>query len=172
MDHKVYLIVAADLKNGIGIKGKLPWVLRGDMKHFRDTTIKTEDIQLRNMVIMGRVTWDSLPPKSKPLKARKNVVVTKNKDFKADEGVTVVHSIEQALNAADDRVANIFVIGGAKVYEEFMKKQKVDGIYLTRIKKEFRCDAFFPKIPKAYKVEKLSEGRDDDISYEFLLYKK
>lgn len=172
MDHKVYLIVAADLKNGIGIKGKLPWTLPGDMKHFRETTIKTDDIQRRNMVLMGRVTWDSLPANSKPLKARKNVVVTRNKDFKAAQGVAVVHSIEEALKEADDRVGDIFVIGGAKIFEEFIKKHRVDGIYLTRVKKEFKCDAFFPKIPKAFKAEKLNEGRDNEINYEFLLYKK
>ena len=172
MEHKVYLILAADLKNGIGIKGKLPWQLPGDMKHFRYTTIKTENDQYRNMVLMGRITWDSLPLNRRPLKARKNVVVTKNKDFKAGEGVTVVHSIEQAIQAADDRVADIFVIGGAKIFEEFMKKQRVDGIYLTRIKKEFKCDTFFPKIPKSFKGEKLGESRDGDVSYDFLLYKK
>jgi dihydrofolate reductase len=172
MDHKVYLIVAADLKNGIGIKGKLPWQLPGDMKHFRYTTIKTENDQYRNMVLMGRVTWDSLPLNSRPLKARKNVVVTRNKDFKADKSVTVVHSIEQGLKEADDRVADIFVIGGAKIFEEFMKKHKVDGIYLTRVKKEFKCDVSFPKIPKGYKAEKLGEGKDGDVSYEFLLYTK
>lgn len=172
MEHKVYLIVAADLKNGIGIKGKLPWRLIGDMKHFRDTTIKTDNVQYRNMVLMGRVTWDSLPDNSRPLKARKNVVVTRNKDFKADKSVSVVHSVEEGLKEADDRVANIFVIGGAKMYDEFVKRHKVDGIYLTRVKKEFKCDAFFPKIPKSFKAEKLGEGRDGDVSYEFLLYKK
>jgi len=164
--------MAADLKNGIGIKGKLPWQLPGDMKHFRYTTIKTANDQYRNMVLMGRVTWDSLPDNSRPLKARKNVIVTRNKDLKVDKGVTVVHSIEQGLREADDRVADIFVIGGAKIFEEFIKKHKVDGIYLTRVKKEFKCDAFFPKIPKSFKAEKLGEGKDGDVSYEFLLYKK
>jgi len=172
MSPKVYLIVATDLKGGIGIKGKLPWQLPGDMKHFRSTTIKTENTQYRNMVVMGRVTWDSLPESSRPLKARKNVVVTRNKDFKADKSVSVVHSIEAAIKEADDRIGDIFVIGGAKMYEEFMKKQRIDGIYLTRIKKEFKCDTFFPKIPKSFKAEKLSEGKDGDIGYDFLFYKK
>jgi dihydrofolate reductase len=172
MTPKIYLIVATDLKGGIGIKGKLPWQLPGDMKHFRDTTIKTENTQYRNMVLMGRVTWDSLPETRRPLKARKNVVVTRNKDFKADKSVTVAHSIEEALKAVDDRIGAVFVIGGAKIYEEFMKKQRVDGIYLTRVKKEFKCDAYFPKIPKSFKAEKLGDGKDGDISYDFLFYKK
>lgn len=172
MKPKIYLIAAADLKNGIGIKGKMPWNLPGDMKHFQKITIQTEDIQFRNMVAMGRVTWESIPEAHRPLSGRKNVVITRNKDFRADKNVTVVHSIEQVLKAADDRVADIFVIGGARIYEEFMKRQKIDGIYLTRISKEFKCDAFFPKIPKSFKAEKLGRKKDGDISYEFLFYKK
>jgi len=173
MKPKIYIITATDLKGGIGIKGKLPWHLPGDMRFFQNTTIKTDNMQFRNMVIMGRVTWESIPESHRPLMGRKNVVVTRNKDLKiTDSSVTIAHSIEDALKAADDRVADIFVIGGAKIYEQFMKRQKVDGIYLTRIKKEFKCDAFFPKIPKNFKAEKLGEGRDGDISYEFLLFKK
>jgi len=170
---KVYLIVATDLRGGIGLKGKLPWNLPGDLKHFQKVTIQSDNVQYRNMVVMGRVTWDSIPENHRPLKGRKNVVITRNKDLKInDASVTIVHSIDEALKAADDRVADIFVIGGAKIYEQFMKRQKVNGIYLTRVKKEFKCDAFFPKIPKSFKPEKLGEGQDRDISYEFLLYKK
>jgi dihydrofolate reductase len=172
MKHKIYLIVATDLKGGIGQKGKLPWDLPGDMEFFKNMTIKTEDIQRRNMVVMGRVTWESIPEKHRPLKARKNVVITRNKDFKVDDSVTVAHSIEQALKAADDRVSDIFVIGGAKVFEQFMKKHKIDGIYLTRIKKEYPCDTFFPRIPKNFKPERLGDGKDGDVSCEFLFYKK
>lgn len=172
MKSKIYLIVAVDLKGGMGLKGKLPWDLPGDMDFFKKKTIKTENIQVRNMVIMGRVTWDSIPEKHRPLKARKNVVITRNKDLKVDESVTVAHSIEQALKAVDDRVADIFVIGGAKIFEQFMKKQKIDGIYLTRIKKEYQCDTFFPKIPRSFRSERLGEGKDGDVSYEFLFYKK
>lgn len=172
MKPKIYLIVATDLKGGIGIKGKLPWDLPGDLKFFQKTTIKSGNIEFRNMVVMGRVTWDSIPEAHRPLKGRKNVVITRNKDLKVDKSVVLVHSIEQAIQAADDRVADIFVIGGAKVYEEFMRKQKIDGIYVTRVKKEFKCDAYFPKIPKSFKAEKLAEGKDGDVSYEFLFYKK
>ena len=170
---KVYLIAATDLRGGIGLKEKLPWNLPGDLKHFQKMTIQTENAQYRNMVIMGRITWDSIPETHRPLKARKNVVITRNKDLKIDDAsVTIAHSIEEALKAVDDRVANIFVIGGAKIYAEFMKRQKVDGIYLTRVKKEFKCDAHFPKIPKNFKAKKLGEGCDNGISYEFLLYEK
>ncbi len=173
MKPKIYLIVATDLKGGIGQKGKLPWHLPGDMAFFKKTTIQTENIQYRNMVVMGRVTWESIPKDHRPLEGRKNVVITRNKDFKVDDSsVTVVHSPEAAIKATDDRVADIFIIGGAKIFEHFMKRQKIDGIYLTRIKKQFQCDTFFPKIPKNFKAEKLESGKDGDINYEFYLYKK
>lgn len=169
---KIYLIVATDLKGGMGLNGKLPWHLPGDMKFFQKTTIHSDNIQFRNMAVMGRVTWESIPEKSRPLKGRMNVIITRNKDYLAPEGVKVVHSIDEAVKAADDRVADIFVIGGAKVFDQFMKKRKIDGIYLTRIKKEYKCDTLFPKIPKAFKPEKLGEGQDGDVRYEYLLYKK
>jgi dihydrofolate reductase len=169
---RIFLIVAADLRNGMGFQGKLPWTLKKDMKFFRDTTTHTDSMSYRNMVVMGRVTWDSIPEKNRPLAGRKNVILTRNKDFKAPEGVSVVHSLQDALKEADEKIGDIFVIGGAKVFDQFMKKQKVDGIYLTRIKKEFRCDTFFPKIPKSFKPEKLGGAEESGIHYEFLLYKK
>ncbi len=172
MSPKIYLIVATDLKRGIGLKGKLPWHLPGDMAFFKKMTIHTDDIQYRNMVVMGRVTWESIPEKHRPMAGRKNVVITRNKDYKVDEGVVIAHSLPQALKAADERVADIFIIGGSKVFEEAMKRSKVDGIYLTRIKKAFQCDRFFPKIPNAYYPEKIGEGMDEGVEYEFLLYKK
>lgn len=169
---KIYLIVATDLKGGMGFQGKLPWNLPGDMKFFQTTTIKTDNIQFRNVAVMGRVTWESIPENHRPLKGRMNVIITRNKDYKAPEGVTVAHSIDQAMKAADDRVADVFVIGGAKIFDQFMKQRKIEGIYLTRIKKEYKCDTYFPKIPKAFKPEKLGEGRDGEVKYEYLLYKK
>lgn len=168
----IYLIVAADQRGGIGYLGKLPWELKEDMKFFQKTTIHTESMQFRNMVIMGRITWESIPEARRPLKGRKNVVISRNKDFKAPEGVSVAHSIEEALKMTDDRVGDIFVIGGAKIFDQFMKKQRIDGIYLTQIKKEFKCDTHFPKIPKAFRAEKLGQVTENGISYEYLFYKK
>ena len=172
MKPKIYLIAATDLKGGIGLNGKLPWNLPGDLKFFQKTTIHTHDIQYRNMLIMGRVTWDSIPEAHRPFKARKNVVVSRNKNFKVPAGVTVAHSLEEAIKCADERVADIFIIGGTAIFEEAMKRSRIDGIYLTRVKKEFNCDRFFPKIPAIFKPEKLGEGVDSGVSYDFLLYQK
>jgi dihydrofolate reductase len=171
MNQKIYLIAAADLKNGIGIKGKLPWNLKKDLRFFQKTTITTEDAHNRNMVIMGSVTWDSLPAAHRPLPGRKNVVLHKDRNFKA-EGAVVANSIQQALEIADDRIESVFFMGGASVYDQAIKRRDIDGIYLTRIKKEFKCDTYFPKIPNAFKAEKIGEGEENGVRYEFLFYRK
>ncbi|MBN2086758.1 dihydrofolate reductase [Candidatus Peregrinibacteria bacterium] len=171
MNHKIYLIAAADQKNGIGFKGKIPWDLKGDMKFFKKKTIKTDNANKLNMVVMGSTTWESLPEEHRPLSGRKNVVLAFDKNYKA-EGATVAHSIEKALEEADERVETIFIVGGAKVYEQFAKRRDLTGIYLTRIQKEFKCDAFFPKIPPSFKPNLIKETEENGLRYQFLLYKK
>ncbi len=168
---KLYLIAAIDQKGGIGLGGKLPWHLKADMEFFRRTTICHEDAQRRNMVIMGRKTWESIPESQRPLKGRKNVILTGNKDFKA-EGAYVAHSLKDAMELADDRIASIFVMGGAKVYQQAISLKGIKGIYLTQVKKAFRCDAFFPKPPKFPKKELLGKGEEAGVPYEFWLYSK
>ncbi|MDH5596842.1 MAG: dihydrofolate reductase [Candidatus Peregrinibacteria bacterium] len=169
---RTYLIVAVDQKGGMGLKGKLPWVLKEDMKFFQKTTIHTDSMTFRNMIIMGRVTWESIPEEHRPLKGRKNVVITRNKDFKVPEGVVVAHSIQEAMKAVDERVADIFIIGGAKIFDQYLKQFKVDGIFVTRISKVYNCDTFFPKIPKNFKAKKLGAVKEGDVSYEYLLFSK
>lgn len=171
MKTPIYLIAAADAKNGIGIKGKLPWSLKGDMAFFKKKTIKTDNSNKLNMVLMGRSTWESIPKEHRPLPARKNVVLTRRKDYKA-EGATVVSSIEKALEEADERIETVYVIGGARVYEQFAKRRDLTGIYLTRIQKQYKCDAFFPKIPPSMKPNLLKEREEDGVRYQFLLYKR
>lgn len=171
MKTPIYLIVAADIKNGIGIKGKLPWKLAKDMAFFKKKTIKTQDTNKLNIVLMGRTTWESIPEDHRPLQARKNVVLTRKKDYVA-EGATVVNSIDDAIAEANERIESIYVIGGAKVYEQFMKRRDLTGIYLTKIEREYKCDAFFPKIPPLFKSKKLRYLEEDGVRYAFLLYKK
>ncbi len=170
---KIYLIAAADRKGGIGFKGKMPWDIKADLAHFQRTTVKTENHAKMNMVIMGRTTWESIPEEHRPLAGRRNVVLTKDKNFKAP-GAYVCHSMEEALKHADDAIGNIFVIGGASVYAQAMKNvSRVDGVYLTRIGKEFKCDTFFPPIPKSFKkTTRLGSFMENGVPFEFLLYEK
>jgi dihydrofolate reductase len=171
MSKPVYIIAAADPKNGIGIKGKLPWNLKKDLAYFQKRTIKTDDANKRNMVIMGRTTWLSLPEAARPLPGRKNVVLSHEKDLKAPNA-TVVYSMEEAMEQADERIESIFIIGGAKVYEQAISRKDVKGIYLTRIKKEFKCDTFFPKMPNSFKLKKTKENEENGLKFEFQYFER
>jgi dihydrofolate reductase len=90
---------------------------------------------------MGRKTYESI---GKPLPGRKNIVITRNAGYKA-EGITVIHSIEEAIGAAKEAGAKeIFVIGGAEIFNSLFTK--ADRIYLTRIHHQFDGDVFFPEV--------------------------
>ena len=75
------IVVAMDEQQGIGKGGKLPWHIPGDLKYFKNLTTKTKLPDKKNVVIMGRKTWESLPQNFRPLSKRINVVLTRNKIF-------------------------------------------------------------------------------------------
>jgi dihydrofolate reductase len=95
---------------------------------------------------MGRKTWESIPPKFRPLKGRTNIVITRNaSEWNAEDGV-VVSSVERAINAVEDAVEEkrAFVIGGAQIYKAALEKKEAKRILLTRVLSDFECDTFFP----------------------------
>jgi dihydrofolate reductase len=103
MTGAVGLIWAQSSSGVIGRDNGIPWRLPEDQARFKELT-------LGHTVVMGRLTWDSLPAKVRPLPGRRNVVVTRQADFMA-EGATVVGSLEQALTDEEN-----WVIGGAQIY--------------------------------------------------------
>ncbi len=128
------LLVAAAENNVIGKNNKLPWHLPNDLKYFKNQTWGMP-------VVMGRKTYESF---GKPLRGRRNIVITRNKDWKA-EGVDAVISIENAIALAkESAVKEIFIIGGGEIFKTILPK--ADRIYLTRIHHSFDGDAFFPEI--------------------------
>src|SRR5471030_184168 len=99
----ITLVVAIAGNGVIGKNGAIPWRLPDDMKRFKALTVG-------HTVVMGRKTWDSLPPKNRPLPGRRNVVVTRDAGWRAEGAERM--SLEDALKAD----ADIFVIGGAEIY--------------------------------------------------------
>jgi dihydrofolate reductase len=92
-------------------------------------------------VVMGRKTYESF---GKPLRGRRNIIITRNKDWKG-EGVETADSIEGAINLAKKSdVKEIFIIGGGEVFKTIISE--ADRIYITRIHHSFDGDAFFPEI--------------------------
>jgi dihydrofolate reductase len=101
------LVVAASTNNVIGVNNELPWHLPNDLRFFKNTTWAMP-------VLMGRNTFESM--KSKPLNGRVNLVMTNQKDWKA-EGVTTIHSLKDAiLFAHENDYKEIMVIGGRKSF--------------------------------------------------------
>lgn len=175
---KLYIIVAGTRKLGIGLNGKLPWVLPEDLKYFKDTTTKTENPNKINCCIMGRKTYFSIPKSYRPLTKRFNIVLSSNTQYKKlieKEGATVANNFRQAVEISNsrDEVENTFVIGGEQVYKDALNFGHCDAIYYTLVLYDFECDVFFPKIDSnIFQIEtvKPSLSKHHDIGYEFIKY--
>lgn len=161
------LIVAVDKNWAIGNKGKLLVSIPSDMKFFRQETSGEG-----KAVILGRKTLESFPG-GRPLKNRVNIVLTKNPDFQA-EGATVVHSVEEALEAVkefdDDK---IYVIGGDSVYKEFLPYCNL--AHVTKIEHAYAADAYFPNLDEMPEWEITGESDEQtyfDLEYQFVRYEK
>jgi dihydrofolate reductase len=127
------LIFARARHGVIGHNNTLPWHLPEDLAHFKQTT-------LGQPVVMGRKTWESLPPKFRPLPGRTNIVVTRQTDWHA-EGAVVAHSMEEAIKQCPAN-AQVWVIGGAEVYAQAMPW--ATRAVVTEIDADFEGDAFAP----------------------------
>lgn len=157
------LIAAVARNRVIGRGGELVWHESEDQKHFRRVTMGCP-------VIMGRKTWDSLPPRFRPLPGRRNVVVTRNPDWRAD-GAERAASLDEALGLVAD-AAKVFVIGGAELYA--LALPRADELELTEIDAVFDGDAHFPDWPRERFRLVSSEARttSDGTTFHFNRYQR
>lgn len=158
------LIVAVDKNWAIGKNNKLMWSIPADMKFFRETT-------QGNVIIMGRKTLESFP-QGQPLKNRVNIVITKNKDYKA-KGAIVVHSVEEAVREAKKQEGDIFVIGGESIYRAMLSY--CDTAYITKIDHAYDADTYFPNLDedKEWRMTKISEEQTCfNLEYYFTVYER
>lgn len=162
-------LFAAVADNGvIGRDNGLPWRLSTDMKRFKATT-------MGKPLVMGRRTWESFP--KRPLPGRPNIVVTRDRDFRAD-GADVVHSLDEALTLARVRARciagadEICVIGGGRVYAQAMSV--ADRLYITHVLASLEGDTHFPPIDpavwEAVSVEEHPAGEKDSHATRFVVY--
>jgi dihydrofolate reductase len=139
---QVSIIAAVAANRAIGKDNDLIWKLPDDLKFFRNTT-------MGHYVIMGRMNYESIPHKWRPLDGRSNVIITRQKDYAAEE-VDVVNSLEEALEIArDNKEEEAFVIGGGQIYQLALELDLVDVMYLTHVHEEFEADVFFPEFDEA-----------------------
>ena len=129
-------LIWAQSRNGvIGKDGVMPWHLPEDLAHFKRTT-------LSHPVIMGRRTWDSIPPRFRPLPGRRNIVVTRQADWQ-ETGVESAPSLVDALQKCEnDR--QVWIIGGAQIYTQALPL--ADELVVTEIDAAFDGDAHAPAI--------------------------
>lgn len=160
MEKGFSVIVAVDNKNGIGKEGDIPWNLPEDMRYFNDVTSKNYDSDSENInvVIMGRVTWESIPKKFRPFKNRINVVVSRTLKSEEETGVDVHKSFEEALYKwlATKNRGKIFVIGGVHLYNKSMINKYCNEIYLTRVYGDFDCDRNIDEIGPEFEITSCS----------------
>jgi dihydrofolate reductase len=154
----ISIIVAIAQNNVIGNNNQLIWHIPGDLKRFKSIT-------MGHTVVMGRKTFESI---GKPLPGRKNVVISRQTNFKA-EGCLVYNSLDKALDSLKNE-GEIFIIGGGEIYRLAMPISH--KIYLTKIHKDFPGDTFFPEIPmedwEITHEELISDGVKADFSYSYI----
>jgi len=157
-------VIAAVARNGaIGLDGTMPWQLKADLAHFRRTTMGCP-------VVMGRKTWDSLPPTFRPLPGRRNLVVTRNPAWRA-EGAEAALSLDEAL-ARVDGADRVFVIGGGELYAQALPR--ADELVLTEIDADFDADTFLPGWDRTAfdEVSRESHAHGADWPYAFVTYRR
>lgn len=157
------IIVNADKNWAIGYKNKLLVSIPADMRQFRELTTG-------GVIILGRKTLETFPG-GKPLKNRVNIVLTKKAGCKI-EGALVVHSVEEALEAVKDyRTEEVFVAGGASVYEQLLPY--CDTAYVTRTDFSYQGDAWFPDLDKKEEWQLFEQSEEQtyyDLEYYFCKY--
>nr|AIA15022.1 Dihydrofolate reductase [uncultured bacterium] len=167
MDIAIYVAIA---ENGvIGRAGGLPWRLSSDLKRLKADT-------MGKPVIMGRKTYDSI---GKPLPGRLNIVVTRNRDWRA-EGVEAVRSLDEAVRLAEARArampgaGEIVVLGGGMLYAEALPM--TDKLYVTHVRARIEGDTTFPEIdPAVWMIVSsldVPAGEKDDYPTRHVVYRR
>jgi dihydrofolate reductase len=159
-------LIAAVARNGvIGHDGALPWHLPQDLAHLKARTVG-------RTVLMGRATWDSLPPRFRPLPNRRNLVLSTRSDWQPD-GATLVRSLDEALGlVAANAGSELVVIGGSQVYA--LALPRADELVLTEIDADVDGDAHFPAwshddfVEVSRETHRTAEG----LGFAFVVYQR
>jgi dihydrofolate reductase len=154
------LIFARAANGVIGKDNTLPWHLPEDMAHFKRLTQGCT-------VLMGRKTWDSLPPKFRPLPGRRNIVITRQAAWLA-EGAVTANSLEHAISlcTADEP---IWVIGGAEIYAQ--AEPLAERMEITVLAQDYAGDAYAPTISPDWEIRECQEKiSTNGISFSFITY--
>jgi len=160
----IALIYARAANGVIGKDGTMPWHLPEDLAHFKQLTLGAP-------VIMGRKTWDSLPPRFRPLPGRANIVVTRQESW-SETGVQRSSSLREALQIAEQsNPATVWVIGGAQIYAQALPlAQRVE---VTEIAQDFDGDAHAPELgPEWVETAREAHTSAGGLPFSFVRYER
>ena len=154
---EIVVIAAVAMNRVIGKDNRLLWNIPEDMAHFKTLTAG-------HTVVMGRKTWESLPPRFRPLPGRRNIVISRQADYAAP-GAELADSLENALKLAST-AATVFVIGGEQIYAQAMGI--ADRLEITEVDLEPDGDAWFPEIAA---VDWEKTARIEGAGFAFVTYR-
>ena len=156
-------LIYARARNGvIGLNNAMPWHLPEDLAHFKQTTLGCP-------VIMGRKTWDSLPPRFRPLPGRDNIVITRDPTWAA-VGARVAHGLHEALLLCAD-APEVWVMGGAQIYAQ--AEPLAQRALVTEIDRMYDGDAHAPTLgPDWTETARERHRSDDGLAFAFVTYER
>lgn len=158
----ITIIAAIAKNNALGKDNQLIWHLPADLKRFKKVT-------LNHHIIMGRKTYESL---GKPLPNRTTIIITRNKNFIAEDSI-IVNSLKEAIEAAKSDT-NPYILGGAEIYAQAIKI--ADKLDITFVHHTFDADAFFPEIDltiwKEVTREDLNSDEKNKYNYSFVSFER
>ena len=139
MNRPEIVLIAAVARNGtIGRDNELPWRLRADLQHFRALT-------LGHPILMGRKTWESLPESVRPLRGRRNIVLSTDPDYPLQGAELITRPAGLFEVLGNDIHLPVWIIGGPtllRYYEPFASR-----LAITTVELEVEGDVMAPKIP-------------------------
>ncbi|KMY50492.1 dihydrofolate reductase [Peribacillus loiseleuriae] len=159
----ISFMFAMDDNRLIGKDNTLPWYLPADLQYFKKVT-------MGHPILMGRKTYESI---GKPLPGRENIILTRNTDYQ-QEGITVISDMKEAVAYADALDAEVFVIGGAEIFQQLLSDCK--RLYITQIHHSFEGDTYFPELnmSKWQTVSRMTGIEDEKNRYphEFIVLER
>jgi len=155
----ISLIVAHDKNRVIGYENKMPWHLPGDLQYFKEMT-------MGKPIIMGRKTFESI---GRPLPGRRNIVITRNRQYNSD-GIETVPSLDEALMLTKND-EEVMIIGGEQIFR--LALPLANRLYITQINAEFNGDTFFPSYEGWQLVHCQNEIKSNDgYTFQYCIYEK
>lgn len=170
-------LIAATTPSGcIGNKGRIPWRVKEDLMRFKAITSTTESKNEKNIVIMGRKTYESIPRCRRPLADRTNIVVTSQPEsvrelYTPRENLLFASSLDQAVEKAYslDNKGTVFIVGGVRLYRESIVDKRCKRLYLTVVRRPVQCDSIVPEFREiiqnrmngSYKTVRSRNGLED-----------